>query len=183
MWTHVSRAVKKLLLSFTERIVRQQLDRDVTAKLVAALVLSRLDYCNAVLAGLPASASAPLHLQWVPHAAARIVFKIKPCDRPLQELHWLPVAERTVCKLCLLVNKTTLGHTPDYIARASRRADLNVPRTCRRIGNRAFSIAASQAWNRLPTELKQLRSTASFRQKLKTHLLAYLTYGTENSAV
>jgi len=25
-------------------------------------------------------------------------------------------------------------------------------------------------WNRLPTELKQLWSTASFRQKLKTHL-------------
>jgi len=30
------------------RSVRRQLSRDVTAKLVCALVLTRLDYCNAV---------------------------------------------------------------------------------------------------------------------------------------
>jgi len=45
-----------------------------------------------------------------------------------------------------------------------------VPRTCRCVDNTVFSVAASQAWNRPPTELKQLRSTASLRQKLKTYL-------------
>lgn len=50
------------------RAICQQLGRDVTTRLVAALVLSRLDYCNAVLAGLPASTLAPL--QRVLHAAA-----------------------------------------------------------------------------------------------------------------
>jgi len=43
------------------RSVSQQLGRDVTAKLVSAFVLSRLDCCNAVLlTGLPASTLAPL---------------------------------------------------------------------------------------------------------------------------
>ena len=43
------------------RQIRRLLGRDVTANLVAALVLSRLDYCNAPLAGLPYSTLAPLH--------------------------------------------------------------------------------------------------------------------------
>ena len=46
--------------------------------------------------------------------------------------------------------------------------DLVVPRTRQRIGDRAFSVAAPRAWNRLPTELKLLRSTDLFRRDLKT---------------
>jgi len=40
--------------------------------------LSRLDYCNAVLAGLPASTLAPF--QRVLHAAAGTVMDLKPRD-------------------------------------------------------------------------------------------------------
>ena len=58
--------------------VRRQLGRDVTARLVTALVLLHLDYCNAVLAGLPASTLAPL--QRVLHAVARTVMDLKPHD-------------------------------------------------------------------------------------------------------
>ena len=36
-----------------------------------------------------------------------------------------------------------------------------------RIDNRAFSVAALRAWNRLPTELKLLRLTTFFRHQLK----------------
>jgi len=32
----------------------------------------------------------------------------------------------------------------------------------------AFSVAAPQAWNRLPTDLKTLRSTPAFKRSLKT---------------
>jgi len=53
---------------------------------------------------------------------------------------------------------------------ASSCVNLVVPRTRRRIGDRAFSVAAPQAWNRLPMELKLLRSTDSFRRDLKTFL-------------
>jgi len=45
-----------------------------------------------------------------------------------------------------------------------------VPRTSRMIGDRAVSVAAPRAWNRLPTDLKLLRSTASFKSKLKSFL-------------
>jgi len=112
--------------------------------------------------------------------------KPRDCVTPaLRELHWLPVAERIQYKLCLLVHKSLLGYTPDYISdllksvayipgrstlRASSCGNLVVPRTCRRIGDRAFFVAATRAWNRIPTELKLLRSTDSFRRDLKTFL-------------
>jgi len=44
---------------------------------------------------------------------------------------------------------------------SSKCDNLAVPRTPRRIGDRAFSVAAPRAWNMLPTELKLLRSTDS----------------------
>jgi Reverse transcriptase (RNA-dependent DNA polymerase) len=50
------------------RQLRQRIGQDMTTRLVLALVTSRLDYCNSMLAGLPASTEAPLQL--VQHAAA-----------------------------------------------------------------------------------------------------------------
>ena len=70
------------------RSVRRQLRRDVSARLVSALVLSRLDYCNAVLVGLPAATLAPL--QTVLHAVARLTLDLKRHDHvthALRELH------------------------------------------------------------------------------------------------
>jgi hypothetical protein len=75
--------------------IRQQLGRDVTAKLVVAFVFSRLDYCNAVLADLSAATLALL--QRLLHAAARLVNELRPHDHvtpTLKELHWLPTIQR-----------------------------------------------------------------------------------------
>jgi len=135
---------------------------------------SHLDYCNAVLVGLPAATLAPL--QRVLRAAARLVLDLKPRDH----------VQRIDYKLCLLVHKALIGQAPDYITnlltlvtnipsrsslRASSNFDLFQRRTERRIGDRAFSIATPRAWNRLPTELKLMRSsTATFRSNLKYFL-------------
>ena len=46
-----------------------------------------------------------------------------------------------------------------------------VPRTNRRLGDRAFSVAALKAWNSLPTDLKTATcSTDAFKRRLKTWL-------------
>ena len=83
----------------------------------SSLFFSRLDYCNVVLAGLPAATLAPL--QRVIHAAARLVADLRPYDHvtpTIKKLHWLPIAQRIDFKLCLLVHKTLVGHAPIYLS-------------------------------------------------------------------
>jgi predicted nucleic acid binding AN1-type Zn finger protein len=187
MQEHVNRTAQTCFYHLRRlRSVRQQLGRDVTAQLVSALVLSRLDYCNAVLADLPASTLAPF--QKVLHAAARLVLGLRPRDHvssALKELHWLPIMQRIQYKLCLFVHKASIGQAPKYIIdlltanadvpsksslRSSDSGNYVLPRTRTKLGHRAFSVAAPRAWNCLPTELKLQRSTTVFRRDLKTFL-------------
>ncbi|KAL2102190.1 hypothetical protein ACEWY4_001358 [Coilia grayii] len=75
--------------------IRPYLTQHAAQLLAQAMVISRLDYCNALLAGVPACAIKPL--QMVQNAAARLVFtQLKRAHvTPLFiQLHWLPVAAR-----------------------------------------------------------------------------------------
>ena len=141
------------------------------------LVLSRLDYCNAVLAGLPATTLA----QRVLHAAARLVLNLRPRDHvtpALRELHWLPVSRRIEFKLCLLVHKIQLGRSPTYLSDLLTLAadepgrPVSKPRRlhCVMYKSHFLLLLPERAWNRLPMELRPLRSTPLFNRKLKTFL-------------
>jgi len=75
--------------------IRRLVSKEVTAQLVSAFILSCLDYCNALLAGLPRATIEPL--QRVQNAAARLVLNLRLHDHvtpALKQLHWLTVASR-----------------------------------------------------------------------------------------
>ena len=59
------------------RQLRYLLGQEVTAQLVSAFIMSRVDYCNSVLAGLPHTTLEPL--QRVQNAAARLVLRVLTC--------------------------------------------------------------------------------------------------------
>ena len=106
------------------------------------------------------------------------------CNR--DKLHWLRARERITFKLCLLVYKARNGMAPFYMQdilcvpvstvstssalRSAARGDLVIPRTRRRLGNRAFSVAGSAAWNSLPPDIRTASTLCTFKNLLKTHL-------------
>jgi len=89
--------------------IQRCMGKEVTIRLVLALVILRLDYCNSLLAGLPQSTLAPL--QRVQNAAARLVFELGARDHvtaSLIQLYWLPVHWRIQFKLCCIMHSVFL---------------------------------------------------------------------------
>jgi len=119
------------------------------ARLVSASVLSHLDYCNAILAGLPSSTLVPP--QKLLNAAARLVLDLKPRDHltsAYHKIHWLPVRQRIEYKLCLLTHMAVTGKSPAYLvsllttaksrgssSRSADRGDMFIPWTMLRQTN------------------------------------------------
>ena len=145
---------------------------NITARLVSTFVISRLDYCNRILVGLPQSTIAPF--QRVQNAAVRIVKGLSPRDHITEarrKLHWLPIKYRVIYKLCILMHMVHIGCGPGYISelvsatsahpgwsrlRSSVRNRYEIPTIHHKIGERAFSYVGPAAWNILPTTLTNL---------------------------
>ena len=96
------------------RKVRRRVGQEVTQKLFLALVTSRLDYCNSLLAGLPKSSPEPL--QRVQNAAARHLFglisRFDHVTSSLIQLHWLRVSYVIKFKLCYLIHAIRYDRSP-----------------------------------------------------------------------
>ena len=169
------------------RRIRPFLTEQTAQILIQALVISRLDYCNSLLAGAPASATRPLQL--VQNAAARLVFnrpKFSHTTSLLCSLHWLLVAAHIRFKTLVLAYRAVKGSAPSYLqplvkpytpARALRSATSGrlLPPSLRGPGGRStrsrlFSVLAPQWWNELPPEIRTSESLTIFRRRLKTHL-------------
>jgi len=75
--------------------------------------MSKVDYCNVVLAGLPQRELD--RLQSVVNAAARLSAEARKYDHVtslLMDLHWLRVPERVKFKLCVLMHRCLTGAAP-----------------------------------------------------------------------
>jgi len=109
-WRHVSKVASSCFYQLRRlRQITRLVGQEVAAQLVSAFILSRLDYCNSVLAGLPRCTTEPL--QRVLNAAARLVLNLWPHDHvspALQQMRWLPIDYRITYKLCLIMH---LVHT------------------------------------------------------------------------
>ena len=166
--------------------IRNFLDKKTTEKLIHAFVSSRIDWCNALLFGLPEKDIKKLQI--VQNSAARLVERAKgrdPVTPMLRRLHWLPVQERIVYKILMLCHKVITHKSPTYLfdiissylpvrsLRSSNKNYLTLPTTSTHTyGSRAFSSAAPVLWNKLPDHLRGVGGTDSFGRALKTYLFS-----------
>ncbi|KAI5106855.1 hypothetical protein C0J45_2493, partial [Silurus meridionalis] len=105
--------------------LRNMLSISDAEKLVHAFMTSRIDYCNALLGGCPASLINKLQL--VQNAAARVLTRSRKYDHItpiLSSLHWLPVkfqidykslAAYITFKTLMLAYKAKNGPAPSYL--------------------------------------------------------------------
>ena len=109
--------------------IRRALSWQALTTLVRALVVSKVDYCNSVLAGI--SGHLLDRLQSVLNAAARLIYSANRYDSItplLRELHWLKVPERIEFRLCILVYRCLEGSAPSYLAQGIHRTTDNPTR-------------------------------------------------------
>ena len=147
--------------------------------------MSRIDYCNSVLAGCPKQL---IHkLQKVQNNAARLICRTPKSDHtsPVHHtLHWLPVDQRIEYKLLLRAFKSVNNDGPACLSdllkffipsRQLRSSSdtrlLRIPSfRLKSFGQRKFSYQASVLWNSLPISLRHSNLTLAFKSALKTHL-------------
>ena len=163
--------------------IRKCLNHDALESVIHALISSKLDYCNSLLAGVPKCVMQKL--QYLQNSAARVLTgtrKFEHITPILREIHWLPVECRVDFKILLMTYKALNGKAPAYISdllsyhegRNSRSSQLNllaVPRTkCVTFGDRAFSVYAPRLWNKLPLAIRNLDTVDKFKTAIKTRL-------------
>ena len=135
---------------------------DAANKLAVSFVLTRLDYCNSLLAGLPDNKLSKL--QRIKTQVARIVL-CKPrhvsATSLLRTLHWLPVKARIQYKIACLCFQCLSHNTmppdlsdflhpyqPSRTLRSLNTSLLSVPHFCQEtFGRRSVFVFGPTVWN------------------------------------
>ena len=152
-----------------------------------AIVISHIDYTNALFVGLPDVDIKKL--QAVQNIAAKLVLgkaKYDSCTQCPQTLHWLPVMFRIIFKILTMVHKCLnstvpqylIDHLTEYIPRRDGlwsgcdTQRLVVPVTkMKPFAARSFSVKGPELWNALPYRIRAIDNFDMFKRDLKTFLL------------
>lgn len=185
MLPHVNNTVKLAFFQLRNIAkIRSYLSLACTEKLIHAFVTSKIDHCNSLLFGLPATLTDKL--QSVLNSAARLTTLTKKHDHitpVLFNLHWLPITFRIKYKIILLTFKALHDLAPNYLQDI---ITLHIPKrnlrssskfllssktyNLKSYGLRSFSVAAPLLWNSLPSSIRNNHNLSSFKNELKTHL-------------
>lgn len=158
---------------------------------VSSYILSKLDYCNSLYAGI--NQSLLNKLQCVQNASARFICKahtthwrqVGSMHELLKERHILPVNYRVLYKIALLCYKCLNNTAPSYLCNLislktqssyslRRNNDCYLLEVLKRPRyqkmENAFSYIGPSVWNSLPWNIRSVNNINTFKTALKTHL-------------
>ena len=118
MWTFMQKNLVKSIYFNIKKIsnIRKFITIDAAKKLAVYFVISRIDYCNSLLVGLPDEKMSKL--QRAQNCAARLTLgkkKYESSKTMLSTLHWLPVKARIEYKLASICYKSFESNNPSCI--------------------------------------------------------------------
>ncbi len=156
--------------------------------IICSCIFSNLDYCNSLYYGI--NSQLLNKLQSVQNSAVCLLRKKNghanlPINYYLQKHHWLPVRERILFKICLLVHKCLQGNAPLSLSSllsyssSTRTRKLNLKSTRSSFGDRSFSKIGPKLWNLLPMKIRMEQNTDNFKVLLKTFLFKEFEYVTQ----
>lgn len=186
MRDHIKNSTKSALYALKQlKKMKPFIPQDDLKTIVQSLVLSKLDYGNAILTGTPKTHLAPLRS--VLNMAARLITGAKRYDHitpVLRSLNWLPMEGRCIYKLACITHKTLHSQSPNYLnnklvkagtARSLRSSNslLLIPPKLKKKTTqaRSFSGSVPRIWNSLPADLRCNPSLPCFKRDLKFLLL------------
>ena len=115
--THIKKKCQTAMMNLQRiKIIHHMLSQEVCHQVILGLVMSHLDYVNAILINLP---QREIHkLQRIQNMSAKIVLcksKYESSWESLWELHWLPIHRWIQHKILTLVYKCMNGLAPDNL--------------------------------------------------------------------
>ena len=173
------------------RTIGRYLDESVKLMMVKQLVISKIDYCNALYMNL--SKTRLRKLGSLLNNGVRFIYGVTDRDVDLlpyyKKAHILPIQERIFFKVCLITYKVINGLAPPYLrqlvelegnqagrTRSTSTVDdyrLKVPKMPMlntSLMSRRFTHYAPTAWNSLPLEIRSISTIFTFKRILKNHL-------------
>lgn len=171
------------------RVIGSKLSYDLKRQLIHCLIFSKLDYCNGLYYDLPDYLLKKL--QKIQNSCARFLFSSTALKRGdsitpyLQKAHFLPVKQRILFKIALMVFKCVNNIAPTYLQSMIKIKDQptktlrnyqdfflvqHPPLSNLRRTDRSFSYCGPAIWNSLPYSLRTAPNADIFKKQLKTYL-------------
>lgn len=160
--------------------LRNYISKEAKLKLSDSLVLSRLNYCDAVYG--PCITAENVHkLQKVQNSCVRFALHVPYRDHIspyLSDIGWMDMRTRRWVHLCCLVYKVIKSQKPEYLSEKLEKRSEAHTQTTRRCNStlsipvhstahfkNSFSYQAANIYNQIPDDLKNL-SYLSFKSSL-----------------
>ena len=143
-----------------------------------AFVFSKLFYCSTVWSNT-CKTNVKI-LQLIQNFDGRIFLclrKYEHISEGLKSLRCLPIADKLLLNVSVMVHKSLNGRAPDYLSQKFTRRqshhdrntrykkDLNLPRSRLKTGQRSFAFRGAICWNKLPKDMKEVADCRIFKKR------------------
>ena len=170
------------------RQIRPYINEKTAIELANTLILSRLQYCNSLLTGLPKHSLK--QLDRIINRTIRLIYKLQRYDYTTSitelrnKLKWLLTSKNIEYKMLNILHNTISTNLPNNLKtkitiqtrqqrlRHSTSIKLHIPNYQNSYGKKRFIVTSTKLYNNLPPRLRLPNTSKNeFKKSLKTLLL------------